>query len=152
MSLPGSYYPLLGYKHPDDDRWFRDNDHYLKVTASEAIKPRPIDAPPILPDKVSSLLERVATDKEKRRRKKSFFKKVGKPKCIPCQKTFNGELQLNQNRTSDKHTRKVNNLSRYKTCQACNIDFVDWIRYKEHINSKKHRKVKIFLQNRNLEN
>ena len=78
VSLPGSYYPLIGYKQLDENRWYRDTDHYLKVKASEYTKPKPIDAPPILPDKVSSLLERAATDKEKRRRKKRFFKKVGK--------------------------------------------------------------------------
>ena len=79
MSLPGSYYPLIGYKPLNENRWYRDTDHYLNVKASEDTKPKPIDAPPILPDKVSSLLERVATDKWKRCRKKRFFKKVGKP-------------------------------------------------------------------------
>ena len=142
MSLPGSYYPLIGYKRLDENRWYRDTNHYLKVKASEATKPKPIDAPPILPDKVSSLLERVATDKEIRRRKKRFFKKVGKPKCIPCQKTFNGELQLNQHLTAEKHKAVLNDQSKNKICQDCDIKFEDWIQYQEHTTSKKHRKAK----------
>ena len=68
MSLPGSYYLPIGYKPLDENRWYRDSDHYLKVKASEATKPKPIDAPPILPDKVSGLLECLATDKEELRR------------------------------------------------------------------------------------
>ena len=137
MSFPGSYYPLIGYRPLNENRWYRDTDHCLKVKSSEATKPKTIDAPPILPDKVSSLLERVAIDKEKRCCKKRFFKKVGKPKCIPCQKTFNGELQLNQHLKSDKHKAVLNNQSKSKICQDCDIKFEDWIHYQEHITSKK---------------
>lgn len=152
MSLPGAYYPLIGYRPPESDRWFLSPEHYLRVKASEAETPKPIDAPPILPDKVSNLLERVATDKEKRKKKKSFFRKCGKPKCITCNRSFNSELQKNQHLTSTKHKSRVANQNTKKYCEYCKVKFEDLKHFQEHVASKKHRKTKVFVQNNRVTN
>ena len=147
--IPGLYSNRLGFRPINSDRWYTSDWEYLREKEINDLfkKPETTDIPPVLPDKVSHLLERVATDKEKRRKKKSFFKKVGKPKCISCQIQFNGEFQLNQHLNSKKHKNKVANQQAEKYCEDCKIQFEDLTHYQEHVASNKHRKIKVHLQN-----
>lgn len=155
--IPGLYSNRRGFRPLDSDRWYVSDWDYLREQELKRVKelwkkPDTTDKPPTLPDKVSHLLERVATDKEKRRKKKSFFKKVGKSKCISCKLQFNGDLQLNQHLNSKKHKNTVANQKADKYCKLCELQFEDLTHYREHVASEKHRKVKIHLQNISLNN
>ena len=150
--IPGLYSNRLGFRPLHSDRWYTSDFEYLREKELKELwkKPETTDTPPVLPDKVSQLLERVATDKQKRRKKKSFFKKVGKPKCISCQLHFNGELQLNQHLNSKNHKNKLASQEAEKYCKDCKIQFEDLTHYQEHVASAKHRKIRVHLQNPNL--